>query len=151
MSNPPLPRGLPDDRATRTANRLNSLAIHLVRQIAQVDRTLGLTPERASLLSVLAFAGPRTIGQLAAIERVSPPAITRIVTALEHVGLAERIRGDRDRRIVTVRVTPAGRRLMEKGRARRIEVLAQRLRTAAAEDLRTLESGTRVLERLVER
>ncbi|MGH2636048.1 MAG: MarR family winged helix-turn-helix transcriptional regulator [Actinomycetota bacterium] len=151
MAIPPVPRGLADDRATRTANRLHSLAIHLLRQVAQVDREMGLTPERASVLSVLAFGGPRTIGRLAAIERVSPPAITRIVTGLEDAGLAERVRGREDRRTVTVRVTPAGRRLMEKGRARRVEVLAGRLRDSSPDDLRTLEAATRALERLAER
>lgn len=150
MRTPPIPRGLPDDRATRAANQLHSLAIHLLRQVAQVDREMGLTPERASVLSVLAFAGPRTIGQLAEIERVTPPAITRIVTGLEEAGLASRGRNDRDRRVVTVRVTPAGRRMIERGRARRVEVLAGRLRGAAADELRTLEAATRVLERLVE-
>jgi DNA-binding MarR family transcriptional regulator len=148
---PPVPRGLADDRAARTANRLHSLAIHLLRQVAQVDREMGLTPERASLLSVLAFGGPKTIGQLATLERVTPPAITRIVTGLEDAGLAERVRGEEDRRVVTVRVTPSGRRLIERGRARRVEVLAERLRASSVADLRTLEAATRVLERLVER
>jgi DNA-binding MarR family transcriptional regulator len=150
MSIPPIPRGLADDRAVRTANRLHSIAIHLLRQVARVDRELGLTPERASLLSVLAFAGPRTIGQLASIERVSPPAITRIVTALEGAGLAERIRSNEDRRVVHVRVTAAGRRLIERGRARRVQVLAERLRAIDRADLRALEDATRVLERLTE-
>src|SRR3712207_2083460 len=134
MSIPPAPKGLPRDRATRTANRLHSLAIHLLRQVAQVDREMGLTPERASVLSVLAFGGPRTVGQLARAERVSPPAITRIVDGLEAAGLAERRRGTDDRRVVTVSVTPAGRRLMERGRARRVEVLAARLRSLPAHD-----------------
>ena len=150
MSIPPVPRGLHDDRATRTANRLHSLAIHLLRQVAQVDREMGLTPERASLLSVLAFGGPRTLGQLARIERVSPPAITRIVDGLEGLGLLRRERNERDRRVVTVTITPAGRRVMERGRARRVEVLAARLRALGRDDVRTLEAATRVLERVVE-
>ena len=150
MAIPPLPSGLANDRPTRTANRLHSLAIHLLRQVAQVDREMGLTPERASVLSVLAFGGPRTIGQLARIERVSPPAITRIVDGLEKAGLAERSRDTDDRRVVTVTVTSAGRRLMERGRARRVEVLAARLRALEADDVRALEAATDVLERVVE-
>jgi DNA-binding MarR family transcriptional regulator len=150
MAIPPVPKGLPSDRPTRTANRLHSLAIHLLRQVAQVDREMGLTPERASVLSVLAFGGPRTIGQLARIERVSPPAITRIADGLERARLVERTRGTDDRRVVTVSVTPAGRRLMERGRARRVEVLAARLRTLDPGDVRALEAATDVLERVVE-
>lgn len=150
MAIPPVPRGLTNDRPTRTANRLHSLAIHLLRQVAQVDREMGLTPERASLLSVLAFGGPRTIGQLARAERVSPPAITRIVDGLETAGLVERARDGEDRRVVTVSVTPAGRRVMERGRARRVEVLAGRLRSLPAADVRALATATEVLERVVE-
>jgi DNA-binding MarR family transcriptional regulator len=150
MAIPPVPRGL-DDRATRTANRLHSIAIHLLRQVAQVDREMGLTPERASVLSVITFDGPRTIGQLASIEQVSPPAITRIVTGLEAAGLAERVRSLEDRRVVNVRVTVTGRRLMERGRARRVGVLADRMRSLGPRDLRSLEASTQVLERLVER
>lgn len=150
MAIPPLPRGLPQDRATRTANRVHSLAIHLLRQVAQVDREMGLTPERASVLSVLTFGGPRTIGRLARAERVSPPAITRIVDALEASGLVERNRDHPDRRVVTVAVTPAGRRLMERGRARRVETLAERLRRLPKDDLRMLEMAAGVLEQLVE-
>jgi DNA-binding MarR family transcriptional regulator len=150
MAIPPIPKGLPADRATRTANRLHSLAIHLLRQVAQVDREMGLTPERASVLSVLAFVGPRTIGQLARAERVSPPAITRIVDGLEQLELVERARDADDRRVVTVRVTPSGRRLMERGRSRRVEVLAERLRGLAAGDAKALEAATEVLERVVE-
>jgi DNA-binding MarR family transcriptional regulator len=151
MAIPPIPRGLPNDPATRTANRLHSLAIHLLRQVASVDRELGLTPERASLLSVLAFGGPRTISQLASAERVSAPATTRIVTSLEERGLVERSRQARDRRVVTVTVTGRGRRLMERGRARRVEALAERLRATTPEELRALGSATAVLERLLER
>ena len=150
MAIPPIPKGLRSDRATRTANGLHSLAIHLLRQVAQVDREMGLTPERASVLSVLAFGGSRTIGQLARAERVSPPAITRIVDGLEDLGLVERARGKTDRRVVTVRVTAAGRRVIERGRARRVEVLAERLRGLSAADGKALEAATQVLERVVE-
>jgi DNA-binding MarR family transcriptional regulator len=150
MAIPPIPRGLSSDQATRTANRLHSLAIHLLRQVAQVDREMGLTPERASLLSVLTFGGPSTIGRLARAERVSPPAISRIVDALEGSGLVERSRDGNDRRVVTVSVTSAGRRLMERGRARRVEVLAARLRELETGDLRTLEAATGLLEQVVE-
>lgn len=151
MAIPPIPRGLVDDPATRTANRLHSLAIHLLREVATVDRELGLTPERASVLSVLAFGGPRTISQLASAERVSAPAITRIVTSLEELGLVQRTRDSRDRRVVTVTVTVRGRRLMERGRARRIEVLAERLRSTTPKELEALGAATAVLERLLER
>jgi len=66
------------------------------------DAASGLTPERLSLLSVLVFAGPMPMSRLAAVEGVSAPAITRIVTALETDGLVIRRTVSEDRRRVEV-------------------------------------------------
>ncbi len=87
------------------ANRLHSVAIHLLRNARRVDRRTGLSPER---LSVLAYAGPRTMSELAEAEMVSRPAITRIVKALEAGGLVARQAHATDRRHVTLRATPKG-------------------------------------------
>ena len=86
---PPLPAGL-RGRRHRVANELNTTAIHALRRARVADAASGLTPERLSLLSVLVFAGPMPMSRLAAIEGVSAPAITRIVTALETDGLVTR-------------------------------------------------------------
>lgn len=64
------------------------------------------------------------MGKLAAIEQVTPPAITRHVDALERDGLARREPVDGDRRVTRVRATPAGRRLVERGRRSRIQAVA---------------------------
>lgn len=53
--------------------------------------------------------------------RVDPSTATRAVSRLERHGLAERIAGEDDKRIVTARVTPQGRRMVERvGRLRSI-------------------------------
>lgn len=149
MSIPPLPKGLPaDDDRVAVANRLNSVAIHLLRRIAQTDEQSGLTAERMSLLSVLVYGGDRTIGQLAAIERLSAPAITRTVSLLEEQGLVKRVRSAADRRVVTVRATAAGRRLMEAARARRITTLAADLSQLSRADLAALNRAAAILDRL---
>ena len=46
--------------------------------------------------------------------RVDPSTATRAVSRLERHGLAERIAVEDDRRIVTARVTPQGRRMVER-------------------------------------
>jgi len=50
----------------KAAAALNSGAIHLLRSLAAIDKLAGLTPARLSALSVLVFAGPRSLGALAA-------------------------------------------------------------------------------------
>lgn len=144
MSIPPLPKGLPDTAETRVANALHSLSIRLLRRARAADRETGLGPERLSLLSVLVYAGPQSVGALAAIEDVSPPAVSRIVAALEAQGLAARAR---DGRMVTVRATAKGKRLMEEGRRRRLELIAKDLAGLGRADLATLKKAAGVLAR----
>lgn len=148
MATPPLPGGLTDDRVHRIANQLHSAAIHLLRRARVVDRQAGLTAERLSLLSVLSYAGPRTIGQLADAELVSRPAISRIVSALEDAGLARRKKTASDRRLVLVHATAKGRRLMEAARKRRLETIAAELAGLDGSALSALERAGPVLESL---
>lgn len=148
MSTPPLPKGLKQTRLNQVANRLHSAAIHLLRRARLEDRATGLSPERLSLLSVLVFGGPRTASELAQIEMVSRPAITRTLNALEEAGLVERRRGKRDRRSVSVHVSRKGRALMERGRERRLRRIATELSVLDSQDLAQLDAATRMLESL---
>lgn len=148
MSTPPLPDGLDDSQRNRVANRLHSAAIHLLRRARQEDRTTGLSPERLSLLSVLVFAGPRTASELADIEQVSRPAITRTLNALQAAGLVRRDRSASDRRVITVHATAKGRRLMEAGRARRVGRIASSLDHLNATQLTLLSEASKLLEDL---
>jgi len=97
-------------------------------------------------LSVLAFAGPKTGSQLADIEMVSRPAITRIVQSLEEAGLVDRLRGTLDRRQVVVRATRRGRKLMEAGRKKRVERIIGDLARLKRDELAVLDEATRLLE-----
>lgn len=110
-----------------------------------------MSPERLSLLSVLVFAGARTIGRLAEIEGVSAPAISRIVSALEESGLASRKRGSADAREVLVEATRAGRALVEAGRRRRIELIAEEFAALSGRDIAALGRVAAILERMESR
>lgn len=89
------------------------------------------------------------IGQLADVEQVSAPAITKTVAALEADGLVERRRSTSDRRVVTVAATPAGRATLERGRSARIRRVATLLDGLSADDLAVLARAARLIsERL---
>lgn len=78
-------------RRARVADRLHSLAIHLLRRVAVADQRSGVTGPRLSVLSVLVLGGgPRTLGALADAERVRPPTMTRLVQAMEAERLVAR-------------------------------------------------------------
>jgi DNA-binding MarR family transcriptional regulator len=148
MSNPS-DEGSAADRAERVADRLHSASTHLLRRVRRRDDESGVTAPHLSALSVLVFGGARTLGELAEAEQVRPPSITRIVRNLEADGLVEREPDPADRRIVRVRATEQGRRILEEGRRRRIADLAARLSTVKAEDLETLERAAELIERIV--
>ncbi len=137
-----------DDVPSRTADRLHSAAIHLLRRLRRQDDASGLTAPRLSALSVIVFNGPLTIGALAAAEQVRPPTITRIVAALEEAGLVEREAGTTDRREVLVHATEAGTRLLDEGRTRRIDALALRLADLPPDELATLRQAAEILDRI---
>jgi DNA-binding MarR family transcriptional regulator len=133
----------------RVADRLHSASIHLLRRVRRRDGESGVTAPHLSALSVLVFGGARTLGELAEAEQVRPPSITRIVRNLEADGLVEREPDPADRRIVRVRATEKGRRILEEGRRRRISDLAARLRSVDPADLEILERAAALIERIV--
>ena len=130
------------------ADRLHSAAIHLLRRLRRQDEASGLSAPRLSALSVVVYAGPLTLGALAAAEQVRPPTMTRLVAALEAAGLVERMASPDDRRRVLLRATPAGERLLREGRTRRVESLARHLTALPPADRAALERAAEVLDDL---
>ena len=132
------------------ASALNSGAIHLLRSLAAVDRQAGLTPARLSALSVIVFAGPRQLGELAAAERVAGPTMTRIVDGLVGGGLAERRPDPGDGRAAVIAATPAGDDLMRAAAARRISAIANAIAELPVAERRRLTASAGLLNRLAE-
>lgn len=133
---------------TELADRLHSAAIHLLRRLRVEDDEAGLSAPRLSALSVIVFAGPLAMNELARAEQVSPPTISRLADALAADGLVERIPDPGDRRVQLLRATRKGRRLLEEGRRRRVRTLAEALGALSATDRRALERAVGVLERI---
>jgi DNA-binding MarR family transcriptional regulator len=134
----------------RVADRLHSAAIHLLRRLRVEDEALGISAPRLSALSVLVFAGPKRIGELARLEQVEPPTMTKLVDALVRDGLVVREPDPDDARAVQVRATPTGAKTLRRGRARRVETLRARLATLSAAELAALGEGVDVLERILQ-
>ena len=130
------------------ADRLHSAAIHLLRRLRRTDHLTGLSPARLSILSVLVFAGPRTLGELARAEQVRPPTMSNLVTGLKRDGLVRRKSDRHDRRVVRISATAKGERVLQRGRRLRLEDLELRLRTLESEDLALLERAAEIVERI---
>ena len=135
----------------QVATRLHSAAIQLLRKLRREDDATGLTAPRLSVLSVVVFAGPRTLGELATAEQVKPPTMTRLVDALEKQKLVRRVPDPGDGRVTRIAPTEKGRALLLRGRGRRVEALARELVKLRSEDLRTLEAAANLIEAIVHR
>jgi DNA-binding MarR family transcriptional regulator len=131
------------------ADRMHSAAIHLLRRVAREDPKAGTSPARLSALSVLVFAGPQTVSELAGMERVKVPTMSRLVTAMEAEGLIRRLRNGSDGRSVVLHATARGRRVLERARELRLSALEELLSQANADELATIRAAALIVDRLV--
>jgi DNA-binding MarR family transcriptional regulator len=138
-----------EKRRIEVADRLHSAAIHLLRNAAKTDSQSGQGPARLSALSILVFGGAKTLGQLAAAERVKPPTMSRIVAGLKKSGLAKIQNDGSDARKISITVTARGKRLLQEARRRRIRSLAESLKSLRKADLETLRQASELLEQSI--
>jgi DNA-binding MarR family transcriptional regulator len=137
------------DSGQETADLLHSAALHLLRYARTADEGMDLDGPRASALSVLVFGGPVPLTKLAKLEQVSPPAITKTISALEAAGLARRVRSAADRRVVLAEATEAGRHLLHRGRAARVRLVHRVIGDLSERDRATLHRAAElILDRL---
>ena len=134
------------------AARLRLVNARLARRVRREGFATGddLTASRLSALATIEDCGPITLGELAALEQVQPPSMTRIVGRLEEHGLAEREVDSRDRRVARVRITDAGRNVLARSRTRKAAFLARRVGRLTPDERRALADALPVLERLID-
>jgi DNA-binding MarR family transcriptional regulator len=131
------------------ANRLHSVAIHLLRRVRQEDALTGLAPARLSALSVIGFGGPCTVTDLAEAEQVAVPTISRIVAALVAQGLVERQTDTHDRRTIHLVATPRGMDVLREGQRRRTAQLGTMLAQLTSPEQATIAEATTLMERIL--
>jgi DNA-binding MarR family transcriptional regulator len=131
-----------------TADRLHSAAIRLLRLVRTEDAQSGIGPAQLSALSVLVFGGPKTLSELATLEQVRPPTMSRIVDGLVRKKLVYRVDGENDRRTLRLSPTMKGEKLMLAGKERRFKALAERFETLASTDLKTLRAAAELMLKL---
>jgi DNA-binding MarR family transcriptional regulator len=132
------------------------LAAELRVSVARLSRRLRSERDAANELSVgqvavlaaLFRGGDQTVGQLAALERVQPPSMTRTVTCLEAGGYVTRRPDEDDRRQVVVSLAPKGADTLAADRRRRDRWLALRLSELSADDRAVLRQAAPILEGL---
>lgn len=141
----------PEVKPFALADRLHSLAIHLLRRIRRGDEEVGLSGPRLSALSVVVYRGPISLTELAKAESVTAPTMTRLVHALVLAGLVEKGAAQGDNRVVLLRATSAGRSTLEAARVKRLAALQALLARLRPEELVVVEHAVALLEPLLRR
>jgi DNA-binding MarR family transcriptional regulator len=131
------------------AGRLRAAVNRLQRRLRQ-ESLGGLSPAQASALGSVSRHGSPTLGELAALEQVQPPTMTRIVAGLTEAGMVTRVADANDRRSARVRVTAAGERALERMRTRKNAFLLRRLSELEPHEQRHAAELVALLEHLLE-
>src|ERR1700712_3415856 len=137
------------DPATMThaqsASVLRLSLLRAARRIRSQRVNTSVTLSQLSALATVGKCGPLSAGEIAGIERVQPPSMTKILASLEAAEWVERCSHPDDRRQSIISITPAGRALLAEETRARDEWLAQRLVDFSAEDLAKLGAALEVL------
>lgn len=131
------------------ATRLRTEIGRLKRQVRQHGRG-DLTPSQVSALASVDRYGPVRLGELARIEAVAPPTLTKIVAGLEERAYLSRREDPNDRRSALVELTRAGRRALDRVRRERNAFLARRIATLSHAERVELVRAIELLTRLAE-
>lgn len=131
------------------ADGLRPVLLRVGRELRREARAVGVSPEQVALLVTIKYSPGIGIRELAARERVSPPAMTKHVDRLERDGLVDRTPSDDDRRRVGLTLTPEGHRVLRRVRSRRTAWLASRLRELDDRELAAIEAAVEPLGKLV--
>jgi len=135
---------------TSTAERLRPVLLRLARELRKETEALGVTGRQAALLWLVREQPGLTLGELADLERISPPSLSAHVDRLESAGLLGRVRSSADRRRVGLQLTPEGSRLLRRVRRRRTNWLAQRLTALDERDVEAIDRAIGPLSALLE-
>jgi len=137
---------------TERAAQLRTAIVRTARRLRQeaAAETSGLTPTSTAALATIERHGPMTPSEIAAIERVKRPTITRTLGCLEREGLIDRAADPADGRSSLVSVNAAGRERLRRLRGRKNAYLARRMRNLSDEEVETLERAAEILERMRE-
>ena len=130
------------------APQLRDAITRLNRRVRQARPVGDLTVTQLSALTSLRLAGALTPRELADVERVQPPTMTKIVAKLEERGLVQRTPHPTDGRQVILAATEGGRAVLDQFERVRDEWLAHRLAELTEAERDTLRQAAEILQQL---
>jgi DNA-binding MarR family transcriptional regulator len=134
---------------TVLANRLRPVLLHLNRQLRREIHSLGVTGGQVSLLVQIKYRPGIGIRELAALERISVPGMSKFISRLEEAGLVQRASVEGDQRRVGLTLTPAGQKVLRSVKSKRTAWLSARLRDLDPEELEAIDAAIEPLAHLL--
>ena len=132
------------------ANRLRPALLKLARELRRESHALGVTGGQVSLLFQIQRHKGIGVRGLAAMERMSPAAMSGYVDRLERAALVRRTPDPKDRRRHGLFVTQEGDRVLRSVKSRRTAWLAARLEHLDPEELAAVDAAVEPLLSLLE-
>lgn len=132
------------------ANRLRPALLKLARELRRESHALGVTGGQVSLLFQIQRHKGIGVRGLAALERMSPAAMSGYVDRLERAGLVRRTPDPKDRRRHGLFVTEEGDRVLRSVKSRRTAWLAARLEHLDPDELAAVDAAVEPLLSLID-
>ncbi|HEY8628457.1 MAG TPA: MarR family transcriptional regulator [Gaiellaceae bacterium] len=132
------------------ANRLRPVLFKLNRALRRELHSLGVTGGQVSLLVQISKQRGIGVGELATLEGMSAPGMSKYVGRLEREGLVVRGSVGGDRRRIGLSLTESGERVLRSVRSRRTAWLAARLRELEPAEIDAIDAAIEPLTRLLE-
>jgi DNA-binding MarR family transcriptional regulator len=134
---------------TILANRLRPVLLQLNRQLRREIHSLGVTGGQVSLLVQIKYRPGIGIRELAALERMSVPGMSKFISRLEEAGLVQRAPVEGDQRRVGLTLTSAGQRVLRSVKSKRTAWLASRLGDLDPDELEAIDAAIEPLAHLL--
>ncbi|MGH9300121.1 MAG: MarR family winged helix-turn-helix transcriptional regulator [Acidimicrobiales bacterium] len=134
----------------QSAARMRIAVFRLSRRLRPTKAAGTLTTTEVDVLVAAERRGPVRLSGLAGFTGLNPTMLSRLVPKLEEAQLIRRLPDETDRRACLVEVTGKGRRLLERVRSERNDLLSRRLSLLSADQRRALSEAVPVLEELAE-
>ena len=135
---------------TALANQLRPVLLKLNRELRREIHSLGVTGGQVALLVQIKSRPGIGMRELAAVERMSVPGMSKFIARLEQAELVQRAPVEGDQRRVGLSLTPAGHRVLRSVKSKRTAWLADRLRHLEPEQLEAIDAAIEPLAHLLE-
>jgi DNA-binding MarR family transcriptional regulator len=134
---------------TELANRLRPVLLKLNRELRREIHSLGVTGGQVALLVQIKARPGIGMRELAAVERMSVPGMSKFIARLEEAGLVQRAPVAGDQRRVGLSLTAAGHKVLRSVKSKRTAWLSARLGQLDPDQLEAVDAAIEPLEQLL--